>query len=431
VSRCSPLIIKSFSELVGHLLLVLIVLTLMFAMAPLLAAISVAFVAVYSVGFRMYGKRAAARAAARQEAEARYISEAEEGLGALYSVRVQAGLRGLMDRFSRALDGYLQRDFALYKLNLIFQGGFTSLIALLSTVAVLLTGAWLIFTGQNTVGILVAFTQYINWLFVFVNFMSGFATEIEPAFVSLRRVEEVLTWPEEWDVEEPAAPAELPDAPHAIEIRELDLTLGDTPIFRRLSLTVPRGSMTAVVGQSGLGKTALLNVLLGLYPIPPGKVYLFGRDAARMPLSERLGFFAVVEQEPRFFSTGSGDSCLLSPLEADRARRVAENLGLADFMEELLARDIASAKLSELSGGQRKRLGIVRGLLREAPVLLLDEPTAFLDEETAERVVASLSESFSGRTIVVFTHDPSVLRHCETVVDLAAAQELDRKRAKV
>jgi len=417
VSRCSPLIIKSFSELVGHVVLVLIVLTLMFAMAPLLAGISVAFVGVYAVGFQMYGKRAAVKATGRQEAEARYIAEAEEGLGALYSVRVQAGLKGLMSRFSRALDLYLQRDFALYKLNLLFQGGFTTLVTVVSWVAILLTGAWLAFKGETTVGTLVAFSQYINWLYVFVHFMSGFAAEIEPAFVSLRRVEEVLTWTEEWNVEEPAAPAELPDAPYAIEVRELDLTLGDTPIFRGLSLTIPRGSITAVVGRSGLGKTTLLNVLLGLYRVPPGKVYLFGRDAAAMPLPERLGFFAVVEQEPRFFSTGSGVSPLLSPLEADLAT-VAEKLGLKDFTEGLLSRDIASAKLSELSGGERKRLGILRGLLREAPILLLDEPTAFLDAETAERIVASLGKSFSGRTIVVFTHDPSVLRYCEAAVEL-------------
>lgn len=88
VPRASPLIVKNVAELVGHIVLVVIVLSLMFAMAPLLAAIAVAFVAVYTVGSRLYGKRAPALAIRRQEAEARYVATAEEGLGALYSVRV-------------------------------------------------------------------------------------------------------------------------------------------------------------------------------------------------------------------------------------------------------------------------------------------------------------------------------------------------------
>lgn len=423
VPRCSPLIIKSFSELLGHIVLALIVLALMFVMTPLLAGISLAFVAAYTVGFRMYGKRAAAAAARRQEAEARYIAEAEEGLAALYSVRVQAGLRGVMCRFYRALSAYLREGFALYRLNLLFQGGFTTAITVASEVSILLTGAWLIFRGESTVGTLVAFSQYINWLYVFVNFMSGFAAEIEPALVSLGRVEEVLAWAEAWTVEEPTAPAALPDHRYAIEVRDLDFALSDVPIFRRLSLQIERGVTTAVVGRSGLGKSTLLNIILGLYPVPPGKVFLFGRDVATMPLSERMGFFAVVEQEPRFLSGGLDAEFAFSRIGSGLAG-VAQRLGLGEFVEGLLSREISSAKLSELSGGERKRLGILRGLLREAPVLLLDEPTAFLDEESAERILAGISTNFPGRTVVVFSHDPLVLRYCQAVVDLAAAQDV-------
>lgn len=112
VPRTSPLIVKSFAELVGHIVLVGIVLSLMFALSPILAAIAVVFVAVYTVGFSRYGKRAPAAASRRQDAEARYIAEAEEGLAALYSVRVQTGLRGVMARFSQALTAYLRESFA-------------------------------------------------------------------------------------------------------------------------------------------------------------------------------------------------------------------------------------------------------------------------------------------------------------------------------
>jgi ABC-type multidrug transport system fused ATPase/permease subunit len=416
VPRCSPLVIRSFAEFLGHIVLVLIVLLFMFAMAPLLAGIALAFVLVYTGGFLVYGRQAQTVATRRQEAEALYITAAEEGLAALYSVRVQAGLAGVMRRFCGALVTHLRQSFALYRLNLLFQGGFTNLITVASEVAILLTGAWLIFRGETTVGTLVAFSQYLNWLYVFVNFLSGFATEIEPALVSLGRIDEVLNWPEEWMVEQPVVQPLHPDHPHAIEVRDLDFALGGVPIFRGLTFQAERGTTTAIVGRSGLGKSTLLNIFLGLFPVPQGKVFLFGRDAASLSSADRMGLFAVVEQEPKFFTDIPDVS------RVDLA--VVQRLGLVEFVQDLLPRKLVSAKLSQLSGGERKRLGILRGLSREAPVLLLDEPTAFLDEQAAERILEGLQSGFAGRTVLVFTHDPLVRQYCTAVVDLTAAQSL-------
>ncbi len=422
VPRASPLIVKSFAELVGHIVLVVTVLFFMFAMAPLLAVIALAFVAVYTVGFRLYGKRAPVAASRRQNAEARYLAAAEEGLAALYSIRVQAGLRWVMDRFSRALSAYLREGFALYRLTLLFQGGFTTAITVASEVAVLLAGAWLIFRGEATVGTLVAFSQYVNWLYVFVGFMSNFAAEVEPAIVSLKRVQEVLRLAEHWTVEAPVKPAELPHHPYALEVRDLHFAIGDIVILRGVSLQVERGRRVAIMGRSGLGKTTLLNLILGLYPVPPGKVFLFGRDVTEIPLPERVGLVGVVEQEPKFMSAEEGGTLAAAlGVPEEKLRAVAWKLGLGEFVEELLARQLTSSKLSELSGGERKRLGIIRGLAREAPLVLLDEPTAFLDQNTAETVLDHIRRNFPGITVIAFSHDPLVRNHCDVVIDLEAS----------
>lgn len=422
VPHTSPLIVKSFAELVGHIVLVVTVLFFMFAMAPLLAVIALAFVAVYTMGFRLYGKRAPIAASRRQKAQARYLAAAEEGLAALYSIRVQAGLRWVMDRFSRALTAYLQEGFALYKLTLLFQGGFTTAITVASEVAVLLAGAWLIFRGEATVGTLVAFSQYVNWLYVFVGFMSNFAAEVEPAIVSLKRVQEVLSLPEHWTVEAPVSPAQLPDHSYALEVRDLHFAIGDIVILRGVSLQVERGQRAAVMGRSGLGKSTLLNLILGLYPVPPGKVFLFGRDVTEIPLPERVGLVGVVEQEPKFMSAEEeGTLTAALGIPEEKLRTVAWKLGLGEFVEKLLARQLTSAKLSELSGGERKRLGIIRGFAREAPLVLLDEPTAFLDQNTAETVLDHMRRNFPGITVIAFSHDSIVRNYCDVVIDLEAS----------
>ena len=126
---------------------------------------------------------------------------------------------------------------------------------------------------------------------------------------------------------------------------------------------------------------------------------------------------AVVEQEPKFVSADGSLADVLGAPE-ERILEVARRLGLEDFARDLLSRDLASARLSELSGGERKRLGILRGFLREAPLVLLDEPTAFLDEKTAAKILDHIRANFSGRTVVVFSHDPFVREACDAVIDL-------------
>lgn len=417
---CRTLIVSSASELAGHLILVAIVLSLMFVMAPLLAGIALAFVAVYAVGYKLYQDRAPRLARRRQEARSDYLSAAEEGLDALYSVRVQGAYRQVMWRFTRVLVRYLREGFGLYKLDLMFRGGFTTLITMLSEVAIISTGAWLIFQGMTTLGTLIAYTQYIHWLYVFVNFMTSFAMEVEPALVSLSRVEEVLSLPEDWVVETIAAPHRSLDHPYAVEIRGLDFTIGDFHLFDSLDLEIPRGKITGIWGRSGVGKSTLLNLLLGLYKPPRGTVYLFGQDVTELSPEEVLALVSVVEQEPRFFSGNIQE--MMGLLEEEgrlvRFRELAAQLGMSKFVERLEARHLSSSKLTELSGGERKRLGILRGLLRDAPLVVLDEPTAFLDKATATTIMRNLKDRFRHKTIVVFSHDPLVQQYCDEVIEL-------------
>lgn len=417
--RCSPLIIQCFSELVGHIVLIAIIIPLMFIISPILAGISVVATLLYFFGYRVYQERAPHLAERRQKAEADYIAVAEEGLDALYSIRVQGALQGVMRRFSTAVRQYLEKGFAFYILTLKFQGGFTTMLTMISGAAVMITGAWLIFRGMTTVGALIAFTQYVGWLYVFTIFMSDFAAEIEPALVSLKRVEEVLSWPETWRIEVVKPPRKSLDHPHAIEIKHLNFAIEQLQIFRDLNMKIKSNRMTVILGKSGVGKSTLLNLLLKLYEVPKETIYLYGRDITEIPLDELLGLVSVVEQEPRFFSGSLTENLGLFSKATDKEKveHIAQQLGIEKFIGSLQSKEMA-AKLSALSGGERKRLGTLRGMLQDTPLVVMDEPTAFLDEATGLHILRNIRANFPHKTIVVFSHDPGVRSLCDEVIEL-------------
>ncbi len=419
VSNCSPLIIQSFSDLAGHIVLIVIIMALMFVLSPLLALISIAVMGVYALGYYFYQKKTPAFVNARQQAQSKFISSIEEGLEAAYSIRVQGSFRGVMKSFRKALEHYFTKSFAFYKFGLLFQGVFSSAVTFIMEVGIIAAGAWLIFSGKMTVGSVISFSLYINWLVVFVSFMSSYAATVEPALVSLKRIEEVLNQPDAWVYDN------IKEAPpikgkNAVELRGLCFAFDEKPIFNQLNLEIPAGRTAIIKAESGRGKSTLLNLLLKIYPSADGRIYINGSDINELDVGVLLGMISVVEQEPKFF----GDNLLssVSGCDADVSKNrifdAAKSLGLGGFLETLMSRESTKAKLSELSGGERKRLGMIRGLSRQTPITILDEPTAFLDSETSVALMEKMRAQYPDRTFIIFTHDPLLDRFADMVIQL-------------
>lgn len=420
VSNCSPLIIQAFSDLAGHIVLIVIIMALMFLLSPILALISIAVMCVYALGYYFYQKKTPAYVNARQQAQAKFISSIEEGLEAAYSIRVQGSYRGVMKSFGKALENYFIKSFAFYKFGLLFQGVFSSAVTFIMEVGIIAAGAWLIFSGRMTVGSVISFSLYINWLVVFVNFMSSYAATVEPALVSLKRIEEVLNQPDAWVFDNIKESPPVIIGKNAVEVKGLSFSFDEKPIFNELSLEIPAGRTAIIKAESGRGKSTLLNLLLKIYPSADGRIYINGMDINALDAGKLLGMISVVEQEPKFY----GDSLLSSvtggdtDVSKDRILDAAKSLGLGEFLEALLSRESTKAKLSELSGGERKRLGMIRGLVRQTPITILDEPTAFLDSATSFALMERMRAQYPDRTFIIFTHDPLLDSFADTIIRL-------------
>jgi len=189
----------------------------------------------------------------------------------------------------------------------------------------------------------------------------------------------------------------------------------DQPAVDGLSIAIPPGQVTGIVGPSGGGKSTLLGLLLGTIRPDAGRILAGGIDLADADLLRWRQQIAWMGQDPVLFAGTVADNIALGYDAADDlAVRRAARSARVDVPLDL----VLGERGEGVSAGQRRRIALARAILRDTPLLLLDEPTESVDPETEQALLASLPEVFTGRTVVLVTHRPALLELCDHVIHL-------------
>ena len=200
------------------------------------------------------------------------------------------------------------------------------------------------------------------------------------------------------------------------------------PALDDLSLAVNEGEVLALVGPSGCGKSTLLSVLLGLVTPELGSVRVGGVDLAELDLDAWRARLAWVPQRPHLFKASIAQNVRLGRSDAstDQVRAAIAAAGLTDAVRNLPdgLDTVLGDRGAGLSAGERQRVALARAFLRDAPLLLLDEPTANLDGETEREIVRTIAHLAKGRTVVLVAHRPALIDVADRVLSLAPPVEV-------
>jgi subfamily B ATP-binding cassette protein MsbA len=243
---------------------------------------------------------------------------------------------------------------------------------------------------------------------------------LEQARAASERVFELLATPN--DIPEPANPKPLRAAGAAIQFDSVDFSYDDKPVLRDINLTVQPGQLLAVVGPSGSGKTTLINLLLRFYDPQRGAIRIGNVDLREAATEDLRKQIALVTQETVLFNETIERNIELGRPGAtkDAIVEAARHAHAHEFILEKSAgfETVVGERGVMISGGQRQRIAIARALLRDAPILILDEATNALDTESERAVQDALDELMRGRTTICIAHRLSTVQKADLIVVL-------------
>ncbi|MES2014777.1 MAG: ABC transporter ATP-binding protein [Patescibacteria group bacterium] len=238
------------------------------------------------------------------------------------------------------------------------------------------------------------------------------------------------TWGEiEESLQEIVAPHEISDSVNAstcsislgeIRLKDVNFKYGDIAIFENLNLLIPAGQRVGIVGRSGAGKSTLMRILLRHHELNSGAVLIDGADIASVTQDSLRCGISVVPQEPLLFHRSISENIAYGKPDASE-EEIAEAARLAQAHDFILRLDEGYASLVgergvKLSGGERQRIAIARAILKNAPILLMDEATASLDSESEVAIQNALKELMKSKTVIAIAHRLSTLREMDRII---------------
>lgn len=364
----------------------------------------------------------------QRQKEGRIASQLAEILGAVPLVQAFGREQYEADRFETESAASLEAGIRTARLEAAATRG-VEITRALGTAAIVLFGSLEVLAGRMTLGTVVVFTSYLSHLYRPLRDLTKLSKSFAKASVSAERIGEILE-----------AEPEIQDSPDAVEATGISGSIrfdgvtfdyGDgRPVLKDVSFSIAPGEKLALVGASGAGKSTLVSLILRFYDPLAGSISIDGLDIRNyrceslrreigIVLQDSLLFGTTIRENIAYGKVGATDEEIVAAARAANAHEFISEL--EDGYDTVLVERGAS-----LSGGERRRIGIARALIRKAPILILDEPMTGLDVESEGKVREALDNVMTGKTCILITHDLASATDADFIVILEDGRVIER-----
>ena len=376
---------------------------------------------VIMIGEIYYGKIMHGKYKKRQEAVSDLTDFVQESFSGVRVIKAFVRERQQLREFLKSNRNAMDRNLDIVRWQAVVNPLLTVIIGS-SSLITLIYGGYLAIVGDITLGRFVAFNQYVGML-VWPMIACGDAINMfSQGFASARRIQEVFA--EQPEITDSETPAQVEALSGHIEFKNLTFIHkgSSEPTIKDLTLDVPAGTTLAIIGRTGNGKSTLVNLLLHLYNTKPGMILLDGTDINDIPLNVLRENIAYVPQDNFLFSDtlasniafGTHEKSMERIVEASRAACIHDNI--IAFPEGY--ETVVGERGVTLSGGQKQRSSIARALIKDAPILILDDALSAVDTDTEEHILENLRKNRAGKTTIIIAHRVSTIQGADVIMVL-------------
>jgi len=400
-----------------NLIRAIVFVSMLLFLDAVLALTGVALVVIFFGTNLLFSRPLRKRNEVAQEAESRTSTALHEGIIGVSLIKATVREKAEGRRYLRALTDHV-RAVVHRDLLELFSDELIALAALVGGYVIILIGAYRIMTGASTFGNLFAFFMYLSNLFAATGALMRVNTILQRAMASLQRIYEIFDTPAEPIM---ATPNRAVTSRCEIIFDGVSFSyIPEKPVLRNVSACIPAGAQVALVGPSGAGKTTFAHLVPRFYQPASGRILLNGIDIATLPLYDLRRHIGIVPQDVFLFDRTIRENIaygnhIAAPELIESAARAAN---AHEFIEELP--QSYDSKIGErgirLSGGQKQRIAIAREILRNPPILILDEATSSLDSASEALIQDAIKRFKANRTAIIIAHRLSTVIEADVIL---------------
>src|SRR6266568_7402840 len=396
-----------------------------------MALVSLVSLPIVAVLVKIFGQEIHVRYKAVQDYFGDISARVQENLAGVRVVRAFGQEQNEIDTFKKMNHEYVERNRSLIKLTATFYPALHGVIGIMFGIVFFL-GSRKMISGAMNIGNFVAFQFYLGRMIWPLIALGWVINLFQRGMASMVRLDEV--WRVQPDVSVgpvlTGRPAEAGPTLGDIDVRDLTFTYDRQPVLRDVSFSVGHGETVGIVGRTGSGKSTLLALITRTFEPPPGTIFIDGKPVETIALRQLRDWIGMVPQETFLFSESIAENIRFGRAEAsdDEVREAAEEAGLtgdvAAFPQGLDT--VIGERGITLSGGQKQRTAIARALIRNPPILILDDALSAVDTATEERILRALREIRKGRTVLIVSHRVSSVKDSDQILVLDNGRVVER-----
>ncbi|WP_274649714.1 ABC transporter ATP-binding protein [Paenibacillus humicola] len=364
-----------------------------------------------------------------QESLGTMTESAEEQFGGIRVTKKFAVEPIMIDRFGATVERIRDNQLRLVRVSSLFQA-LIPFIGAISFIITIVFGGYLTIHQRISIGSFVALTLYIRMMVNPLQQIGNVINTMQRSKASLVRINDLLSVTP--DISESEGAREIEFNRAEIRIRHLTYAYPDSAreALHDIDITVKPGKTLAVIGRTGSGKTTLMKLLLRVYDPPAGTILIGGTDVRDLKLENLREQIAYVPQDGFLFSTTIRDNIAFFRRDSslDKVERAAKHAQIYDSIVEFPEK--FETHLGErgitLSGGQRQRTSLARGLIKNAPVIILDDSVSAVDAVTETNIIATIRKERANKTTILIAHRISAIAHADEIVVLDEGRIVQR-----